>query len=119
MGLDEALGTQEFEWHASDDPDIWCTYSMPKGVISPIVAAALGPDNATNVLMQAEFRSLLAITTWSGKTVVSPRGGKGFEAAVARFGTDVGAEARYQDFVGTAMGKLWPADRNEADLPKS
>jgi hypothetical protein len=107
--LAEATGDVEHEWFAKDTED-WCTYGRPRGVVTPIINAALGPENAANNVMQIEFRALIAIRTWNGKPSIPPRGSAAFEAIVKRFGEDADADARYQDYIVTAIATLWPTN---------
>jgi hypothetical protein len=116
--LEEATGQTEFEWHAKDRDDIYCTYGRPRGVITPIIHAALGPQNALNAVMQSQFKALLAIRTWCGRPAIPPRGAGGFENAVKRFESpaDVAdeADARYQDYIGESLMTLYPDAFKEA-----
>lgn len=113
LSLEDALGNREFEWRALDfeKSGLWCTFGRIRGVYGPIVAAALGPENASNIVMQGEFRMLMAIRSWRGKPAVPLRGALAFQDAVGRFAiseNDVDAQGRYDDYILFATMVLQP-----------
>lgn len=120
--VEEATGDVVHEWHAKDNSGLYCEYGRPRGVVTPIINAALGPDNATNTMMDYQFRVLLGIRTWCGKQSIPPRGARAFEEIVNRFAlpgdlADEG-DTRYQEFMGEALPALYPELREAQDLGK-
>lgn len=126
LSVEDALGTGEYAWKSPDGTRS-CTYAKPKGVITPLISACLGPANASNEMLHGHYRALLAIRTWTGpdpKTgkeetnrVVSPSDPNAFAKAIARFGDDDDADARFNDYVGQALQNLYGGG-NEVDTAK-
>jgi hypothetical protein len=122
VSLEEATGAVAHAWHAKDGSDLWCEYGRPRGVVTPIIHAALGPDNAANIVMDYQFRVMLGIRTWCGKPVTPTRGARAFEEVANRFALpgDVADEgdARYQDFISEGLRELYPEFREAEDQGK-